>query len=168
MKYFLIVFYSSPVQIILHLWFASLYWNSVTKQQCDCVYMVRIDTGSYEAKNGVYNLNFLWRNYSGEYADYCDHQVQQNTWEPHVFFPILFVLCWFLVFNIHTPRLIVDALSAKKIISYNECMTRVFALHLFGCMEIFVLILVAVDHHVAIYKALHYQTIIRQHKTGMC
>ena len=37
------------------------------------------------------------------------------------------------------PRLIVDALSAKKIISYNECLTHVFALHFFGSMEIFVL-----------------------------
>ena len=48
------------------------------------------------------------------------------------------------------PRLIVDALSKKNIISYNECMTQVFALHLFGCMEIFVLILMAVDRYVAI------------------
>ncbi|VTJ89403.1 Hypothetical predicted protein [Marmota monax] len=48
------------------------------------------------------------------------------------------------------PRLIVDALSAKKVISYNECMTQVFALHLFGCMEIFVLILMAADRYVAI------------------
>lgn len=58
------------------------------------------------------------------------------------------------------PRLIVDALSAKKIISYNECMTQVFELHLFGCMEIFVLILMAVDRYVAICKPLRYPTIM--------
>ncbi|KAL4697634.1 hypothetical protein H8959_003332 [Pygathrix nigripes] len=58
------------------------------------------------------------------------------------------------------PRLIVDALSAKKIISYNECMTQVFGLHLFGCMEIFVLILMAVDRYVAICKPLSYPTIM--------
>ncbi|KAI5936248.1 Olfactory receptor 4C11 [Manis javanica] len=58
------------------------------------------------------------------------------------------------------PRLIVDALSAKKIISYNECKTQVFALHLFGCMEIFVLVLMAVDCYVAICKPLRYPTIM--------
>uniref|UniRef100_M3Z450 Olfactory receptor n=1 Tax=Mustela putorius furo TaxID=9669 RepID=M3Z450_MUSPF len=60
------------------------------------------------------------------------------------------------------PRLLVDSLSAKKIITYNECMTQVFALHLFGCMDVFVLILMAADRYVAICKPLHYPTIMRR------
>uniref|UniRef100_A0A4W2IHD7 G-protein coupled receptors family 1 profile domain-containing protein n=1 Tax=Bos indicus x Bos taurus TaxID=30522 RepID=A0A4W2IHD7_BOBOX len=47
------------------------------------------------------------------------------------------------------PRLLIDALSAKKIISYSECLT-----------QIFVLVLMAMDHYAAICKPLHYPTIM--------
>ncbi|XP_042531575.1 olfactory receptor 4C11-like [Dipodomys spectabilis] len=60
------------------------------------------------------------------------------------------------------PRLLVDSFSTKKIISYNECMTQTFALHLFGSLEIFVLVLMAVDRYVAICKPLRYPTIMRR------
>ncbi|XP_007954879.1 olfactory receptor 4C11-like [Orycteropus afer afer] len=60
------------------------------------------------------------------------------------------------------PRLIMDAISAKKIISYNECMMQVFSLHFFGAVEILVLILMAVDRYVAICKPLRYHTIMKR------
>uniref|UniRef100_UPI00295456BC olfactory receptor 4C11-like n=1 Tax=Panthera onca TaxID=9690 RepID=UPI00295456BC len=47
--------------------------------------------------------------------------------------------------------------------SYNECMIQVFTFHLFGCMEILVLILMAFDRYVAICKPLRYTTIMSRH-----
>ncbi|XP_007526502.1 olfactory receptor 4C11-like [Erinaceus europaeus] len=58
------------------------------------------------------------------------------------------------------PRLFVDSLSSEKVISYNECLTQIFALHLFGAMEVFDLVLMAIDRYVAICKPLHYPTIM--------
>ncbi|XP_046500563.1 olfactory receptor 4C11-like [Equus quagga] len=60
------------------------------------------------------------------------------------------------------PRLIMDALSQKKTISFKECFkkTQVFAVHFFGCTEVFVLILMAFDRYVAICKPLRYTTIM--------
>ncbi|XP_064134989.1 olfactory receptor 4C11-like [Loxodonta africana] len=57
-------------------------------------------------------------------------------------------------------KLIMDALFQEKTISYHECMTQVFAVHFFGCMEIFVLILMAFDRYAAICKPLRYTTIM--------
>ncbi|MBZ3869884.1 Olfactory receptor 4C16 [Sciurus carolinensis] len=58
------------------------------------------------------------------------------------------------------PRTLVDSLSKKTTISFRECIIQVFTLHLFGCLEIFILILMAVDRYVAICKPLHYMTIM--------
>ncbi|XP_037695890.1 olfactory receptor 4C16-like [Choloepus didactylus] len=60
------------------------------------------------------------------------------------------------------PRMIVDALSKKTTISFNECIIQVFSLHFFGCLEIFILILMANDRYVAICKPLHYTTIMNR------
>ena len=71
-------------------------------------------------------------------------------------------------FSITTaPRLIVDALSQEKTISYNKCMTQIFATHFFGCMEIFGLILMAFDRYIAICKPLQYTAIMSQHLCGV-
>ena len=69
--------------------------------------------------------------------------------------------------SIEAPRMIADVLLKKTTISFSECMIQVFAFRFCGCLEIFILILMAVDCYVAIFKPLHYTTIMRNQVCGM-
>nr|XP_030872308.1 olfactory receptor 4C16-like [Gorilla gorilla gorilla] len=65
------------------------------------------------------------------------------------------------------PRIIVDAHLKTTTISFSECMIQVFSAHFFGCLEILILILMAVDRYVAICKPLHYMTIMSHQVCGV-
>ncbi|XP_005065049.1 olfactory receptor 4C16-like [Mesocricetus auratus] len=66
-----------------------------------------------------------------------------------------------------SPRTIVDSLLKEATISFSECIIQVFTFHFFGCLEIFILILMAVDRYVAICKPLHYMTIMNRRVCGI-
>lgn len=124
------------------------------------------DAGKQKAIFGVFLILYL-ATLMGNFLIVVTIKTSRTLGSPMYFF--LFYLSFAdACFSTTTaPRLIVNALSQKKTISYNECMTQVFAAHFFGCMEIFVLLLMAFDRYVAICKPLRYTTIMSQRVCGV-
>ncbi|XP_046505871.1 olfactory receptor 4N2-like [Equus quagga] len=58
------------------------------------------------------------------------------------------------------PRMLVDFLSEKKVISYKCCITQLFFLHFLGGGEALLLVVMAFHRYMAICRPLHYSTVM--------
>ncbi|XP_007988959.1 olfactory receptor 4E2 [Chlorocebus sabaeus] len=62
--------------------------------------------------------------------------------------------------SVTVPKMLEGLLLERKTISFDNCITQLFFLHLFACAEIFLLIIMAYDRYVAICAPLHYPSVM--------
>ncbi|XP_018079783.2 olfactory receptor 1509 [Xenopus laevis] len=60
------------------------------------------------------------------------------------------------------PKMLTNTLLGSKTISFNQCMSQLFFLHLFGGTECFLLTVMAYDRYVAICHPLRYHIVMNQ------
>ncbi|XP_027781604.2 olfactory receptor 4K13-like [Marmota flaviventris] len=87
--------------------------------------------------------------------------------DKHLHSPMYFLLANLSFFDlclssVGTPKVIADFLRKHKTISLWGCMVQMYFMHFFGGGEMSLLIAMAIDRYVAIYKPLHYQTIMNR------
>ncbi|XP_011831657.1 PREDICTED: olfactory receptor 4E2 [Mandrillus leucophaeus] len=62
--------------------------------------------------------------------------------------------------SVTVPKMLEGLLLERKTISFDNCITQLFFLHVFACAEIFLLIIMAYDRYVAICTPLHYPNVM--------
>ncbi|XP_067373051.1 olfactory receptor 6N2-like [Channa argus] len=86
----------------------------------------------------------------------------QNLHEPmYIFIAALLLNSVLLSTNIY-PKLLIDFLSEKQIISYKACIVQYYMFYTLGSSEFLLLSAMAYDRYVSICKPLQYPTIMRK------
>ncbi|XP_022595881.1 olfactory receptor 6N2-like [Seriola dumerili] len=88
--------------------------------------------------------------------------IHQNLHEPMYIFIAAVLLNSVLLSTVIYPKLLIDFLSEKQIISYSACLFQYFMFYSLGGSEFLLLATMAYDRYVSICKPLQYPTIMRK------
>ncbi|KAM9710774.1 olfactory receptor 10K2-like [Menidia menidia] len=92
----------------------------------------------------------------------CLIVVHKNLHEPmYIFIAALLINSVLFSTNIY-PKLLIDFLSDKQMISYQACLVQIFAFYTLSCSEFLLLAVMSYDRFVSICKPLQYPTIMRK------
>ncbi|CAI5655193.1 unnamed protein product [Oreochromis niloticus] len=88
--------------------------------------------------------------------------IHKNLHEPmYIFIAALLLNCLLYSTTIY-PKLLIDFLSEKQVITYSACLFQFFMFYTLGSSEFFLLAAMAYDRYVAICKPLEYPTIMNK------
>ncbi|KAL3969549.1 zinc finger protein [Sarotherodon galilaeus] len=86
--------------------------------------------------------------------------IHKNLHEPmYIFIAALLLNCVLYSTTVY-PKLLIDFLSEKQVITYSACIFQLFMFYTLGGSEFFLLAAMAYDRYVAICKPLQYQNIM--------
>ncbi|XP_061917933.1 olfactory receptor 10K1-like [Entelurus aequoreus] len=86
--------------------------------------------------------------------------IHRNLHEPMYIFIAALSLNSVLFSTVLYPKLLIDVLSQKQIISHSACMLQYFLYYSFGCSDYLLLLAMSYDRYVSICKPLQYPTIM--------
>ncbi|KAM4730681.1 olfactory receptor 4B1-like [Anableps anableps] len=92
----------------------------------------------------------------------CLVVIHKNLHEPMYIFIAALLINSILFSTSIYPKLLIDFLSEKQIVSYEACLTQVFAFYTLSCSEYLLLAAMAYDRFVSICKPLQYHMIMRK------
>uniref|UniRef100_A0A3Q2TX64 Olfactory receptor n=2 Tax=Fundulus heteroclitus TaxID=8078 RepID=A0A3Q2TX64_FUNHE len=88
--------------------------------------------------------------------------IHKNLHEPMYIFIAALLINSVLFSTCIYPKLLIDFLSEKQIVSYQACLTQTAAFYSLSCSEFLLLAAMAYDRFVSICKPLQYHTIMRK------
>jgi len=97
----------------------------------------------------------------------CLIVIHKNLHEPmYIFIAALLINSVLFSTNIY-PKLLIDFLSEKQMISYQACLLQIFSFYALTCSEFLLLAAMSYDRYVSICKPLQYPTIMRTKNVGI-